>query len=96
MSITVGELKMMNMIIPRMVQTDDFEVVRTEEGLMMRFPILGSDPEGWFDLLDIKQKGLINIINLDVIKQRLLDNYPEMRECFFSLWSYMQEHSSLA
>lgn len=93
MGITVGELKIMNEIIPRMVQTDDFEVMRTEEGLMMRFPILGSDPEGWFDLLDIKQDGSMNIINLDVIKQRLLDDYPDMRECFFPLWAHIQERA---
>jgi len=72
-------------------QVDKFDIEESDEGLLMKFSILDSDPEHYFDLLDIKQEGSINIVNLDYIKQAVIDDKHEMRDCFLPLWEMIKD-----
>lgn len=55
-------------------QFDDYEVISLNGGtaLGVKFPILGSDPEGYFDAFDISQDGGFNIINLTEQKENIM------------------------
>lgn len=72
-------------------QVDKFKVEESNEGLLMKFHVIDSDPEHYFDLLNIKQEGSTNIVNLDYIKQGVIDDEHDMRDCFLPLWETIQD-----
>lgn len=62
-------------------QFDEYELVETDAGLLVKFPILGSDPEHYFELFNIQHEGNMNVINLDWIVKQLKADAPDMRAC---------------
>lgn len=55
-------------------QFDDYEVVDLDGGkaLGVKFPILGSDPECYFEAFNITQDDGFNIINLTEQKENIM------------------------
>lgn len=81
MALTVKQVKSLTESIKVHIQSDEYELIRKDEGLLFIFPVLGSDPEHVFTDLGIYQDGNNNVINLDhlMVKITFLNSLLEVK-----------------